>query len=268
MTAEILNLELLRERLTGLPVSDIRYFDITGSTNDDALAWISNGASDGSLIVADEQTTGRGRMQRKWVTRKGSSLAFSLIFRPQKYTNIPLYAPLGALGVAMAIEKLYAMEPQIKWPNDVLLDRKKVCGILTEASWQEDRLEGIVLGIGINIASSAIRVEDDFIFPASTLQSSLDKPVNRLDLLVEVLRFIFTWRQFLGTPDFIQAWNKRLAFRGEEVQISRPGQEILAGEVMRISQDGLLWIKQKDGKEVSVSAGDVSLRMDNPRPGE
>ncbi|MEI8132433.1 MAG: biotin--[acetyl-CoA-carboxylase] ligase [Leptolinea sp.] len=268
MKPDNLNLSLLRDRLSGLPVTDIRYFDVTGSTNNDAMAWISQGAPDGSLIVADEQTAGRGRMQRKWVTRKGAALAFSLIFHPQNYTNLPLYAPLGALGVAMAIEDLYSAQPQIKWPNDVLLNRKKVCGILTEASWQENRLEGIVLGIGINIASSAVRAEDEFIFPASSLQSSFEKSVNRLDLLEEVIRLIFTWREILSTPDFIQAWNQRLAFRGEEVHINSVGQENLTGTILKISQDGLLWIRQKDGKDVSISAGDVSLRIINPKPGE
>jgi BirA family biotin operon repressor/biotin-[acetyl-CoA-carboxylase] ligase len=268
MTETSINLEILRKRLAGLPVTDIRYFDIIGSTNDDALDWISRGASDGSLVVADEQTAGRGRMQRKWLTRKGTSLAFSLIFHPETNPNIPLYAPLGALGVAMALEKLYHVQPRIKWPNDVLLNRKKVCGILTEASWQEDRLEGVVLGIGINIASSAVRAEDDFIFPAGTLQSVLDLPIDRLDLLVEVLKTIFSMREFLGSPEFIQAWNDRLAFKGEQVKINLPGDEFLEGSVSHISQDGLLWIRQKDGKEISISAGDVSLRIIDPKPGE
>jgi BirA family biotin operon repressor/biotin-[acetyl-CoA-carboxylase] ligase len=254
--------------LAGIPLTGIRYFDVISSTNDIALEWISRGAEDVSLVVADEQTAGRGRMDRKWVTRKGTSLAFSLIFRPEKSDNTPLYAPLGALGVAIALEDLYSLQPKIKWPNDVLLERKKVCGILTEASWHESHLDGIVLGIGINIASSAIRAEDDFIFPASTLQSNLNKPVDRLDLLEKVLLEIIQWRQLLGSPEFIQAWNKRLAFLNEEVQINQPGQEILVGSVSHIAQDGLLWLKQKDGKEVSVSAGDVSLRIKNPKPGE
>jgi BirA family biotin operon repressor/biotin-[acetyl-CoA-carboxylase] ligase len=256
-----MNQDLLRERLAGLPLTGIRYFDVVGSTNDIALEWISSGAEDGCLVVADEQTAGRGRMDRKWVTRKGTSLAFSLIFRPKSPLNIPLYAPLGALGVAVALEGLYSLFPKIKWPNDVLLARQKICGILTEASWCENRLDGIVLGIGINIAPSAIRAEDEFIFPASTLQSHLDKPADRLELLEKVLKAIFHWRQSLGSPEFIKAWNERLAFLNEEVQINRPGQEVLEGRVSHISQDGLLWLRQKDGKEVSVSAGDVSLRI-------
>jgi BirA family biotin operon repressor/biotin-[acetyl-CoA-carboxylase] ligase len=263
-----MNIEILREKLGGLPISGFRYFDSIDSTNNFALDWISSDAQDGSVVIADEQTAGRGRMDRKWVTRKGTSLAFTLIFRPKTDVNTALYAPLGALGVATAMEDLYAIHPQIKWPNDVLLNRKKVCGILTEASWHEARLDGIALGIGINIASSAIRADDYFIFPASTLQSNVKLPVDRIDLLVGVLRSVFHWRQYLGSIEFIDAWNKRLAFQNEEVQIKQPGKDVLTGTLLHISKDGLLWIRQKDGIEVSIFAGDVSLRIENQKPGE
>ncbi len=263
-----LNLASLQSRLSDLPVSDIRYFDVTGSTNDDALKWIDKGATDGSLIVADEQTAGRGRLQRKWVTRKGSALAFSLIFRTQETTYLPLYAPLGALGVSMALEELTDSHPEIKWPNDVLIHGKKVCGILTEATWQGSQLAGLVLGIGINIASTAVRLEDDFLFPADSLQNSLGKQIDRTDLLVAVLRLIFLWREKLGSDDFIEEWNRRLAFRGEQVQINRPGQETLSGVLLKIAQDGLLWIRRDDGEELPVLAGDISLRIKNSKPEE
>jgi len=260
MAVDELSLPKLESRLSNIPVSGIRYFDITGSTNDDALAWISEGAPDSSLVVADEQTAGRGRMQRKWVTRKGTSLAFSLIFRPEVTQNLSFFAPLGALGVALALENIAGAEPKIKWPNDVLIHEKKVCGILTEADWQGDQLAGVVLGIGINIATSAVRLEDDFLFPADSLQNSLGKKIDRIELLAEVLRLIFFWRKKLDSTEFIQEWNNRLAFRGEQVQINRPGQDPIAGMILQIAQDGLLWIRQDDGTEIPVSAGDVSLR--------
>ncbi len=252
-----LDAHILRERLSHLPIAEIRYFDVTGSTNDDALAWIDLGARDGSLVMANEQTAGRGRMQRRWITRRNTSLAFTLIFRPEKTDLIPFNSPLGALGVAIALENLSDAHPQIKWPNDVLLNGKKVCGILTEASWQGDRLAGVVIGIGINIASSAIHPEDDFIFPAGTLEKCLEKPPDRLDLLAEVIRLIFLWQPKLGSPEFLEAWNQRLAFRGKRVKINCPGQEILNGEILYIDQDGCLRVKQDNGEEVSISAGDA-----------
>jgi BirA family biotin operon repressor/biotin-[acetyl-CoA-carboxylase] ligase len=263
-----LNLENIRARLSHLPISRIIYFDVTGSTNDDALAWINRGAGDGCLVVADAQMAGRGRMQRKWVTRQGTALAFSLILKPQATDRLALYAPLGALAVARALEDLTGASPQIKWPNDVLIDRKKVCGILVEAAWQGDELSGVVLGIGINVASSAVRLEDGFLFPADSLQNRLGKEIDRLELLAEVLRSIFFWRQQLGSPRFLQEWNQRLAFRGEQVQINCPGQGVLTGEILHIAQDGVLWIRRENGEEVPVLAGDVELGIINRKPEE
>jgi len=264
MNEQVLNEQILRSRLEKIPIGGIRYFDVTGSTNDDALSWIAEGAEVGSLVIAEEQTAGRGRMQREWVTRKGTSLAFSLIFKPNSDEYIPMYAPLGALAVSLSLEELYSLKPQIKWPNDVLLGRKKVCGILTEASWHESSLQGVVLGIGINIASSAIREEDEFLFPAGTLQSNLDTNVDRIELLASILTNIFQWRDLLNSPKFVREWDERLAFRGEKVKIQLPGKIGVIGRVLRVSKDGLLVVKQNDGIELSISAGDVSLRMDNP----
>ncbi len=252
-----LNTEILHRRLSDLPIAAIRYYDVTGSTNDDALTWLEHGAPDGSLVLAEEQTAGRGRMRRTWVTRKNTSLAFTLIFRPEKSNLIPFHSPLGALGVARALEDLADARPQIKWPNDVLLDGKKVCGILTEACWQGDRLAGVVVGIGINVASTALGEEDRFIFPAGTLEKCLGRPIDRLDLLTEVLRMIFDWRPRLGSNEFLDAWNQRLAFRGEQVRINRPGQKTLIGAILYIDQDGCLRVRQENGEENSISAGDV-----------
>lgn len=259
MSATGLDLETLQTRLAHVPVTGIRYYDVTGSTNDDALAWIDEGAENGCLIVADVQTAGRGRLDHTWITRSASALAFSLIFKTQQTVGLPLFAPLGALGVCMALENLSGINPQIKWPNDVLVNRKKVCGILTEASWQGDGLVGVVLGIGINVASSAVRLDDDFRFPADSLQNSLGKQIDRMDLLVEIIRLVFLWQQKMGSGEFIQEWNRRLAFRGERVQINRPGKDILTGNVVQVSQDGLLLIRQENGEEVPVSAGDVGI---------
>lgn len=261
-----LSLRSLENKLAGLPVTGIRFFETTGSTNDDALAWLSEGAEDGCLVIADEQTSGRGRMQRKWITRKGCALAFSLIFRPEMISSLSLYAPLGALGVSMAFENLFDLRPEIKWPNDILLERKKVCGILTEASWQGDILTGVVLGIGINIASSSVRHDDEFLFPAVSLEETLGRPVERLDLLEEILKMIFDWQAKLETQEFIEEWNRRLAFRGENVIIHQPGKEPMTATILQIAQDGLLWVRRENGTEISVSAGDISKNANYLKP--
>ncbi|MEN4100610.1 MAG: biotin--[acetyl-CoA-carboxylase] ligase, partial [Anaerolineaceae bacterium] len=123
---------LRMDHLAGLPVSELRYFDSIGSTNDEALRWAEQGAPDAALVVADTQTAGRGRMDRRWVTRPGVALAFSLALRPTpvEASALGLFSPLGALAVAAALRENYGLLAEVKWPNDVLLERRKCCGIL------------------------------------------------------------------------------------------------------------------------------------------
>ncbi|MEO5887407.1 MAG: biotin--[acetyl-CoA-carboxylase] ligase, partial [Anaerolineales bacterium] len=117
----------LEKLLSNLPLGDIKYFDSIGSTNDEALAWAANDAKDLSLVIADEQTAGRGRLDRKWSTPPGTALAFSLILRPTVYEKPHLSRAVGWAALAVA-DSLWTRQltPQIKWPNDVLLLGRKV----------------------------------------------------------------------------------------------------------------------------------------------
>src|SRR5512146_539455 len=126
----------LKKALSKLPVGDVRYFDTIGSTNNEALAWATSGAKDLSLVIADEQSAGRGRLDRKWYTPKGTALAFSLILRPTAQENPYLTRMVGlaALAITDALQTR-GLSAQIKWPNDVLLNGSKVAGILIESVW-------------------------------------------------------------------------------------------------------------------------------------
>ena len=126
--------QTLEQLLRNTPVTGLRYFDAAGSTNDIALQWIESGAEDFSLVVADQQTAGRGRMQRKWVTNPGAALAFSLILHltPEEISLAGLIPFMAGAAVSSALEQLYSLTPQIKWPNDILLKKKKTAGILVE----------------------------------------------------------------------------------------------------------------------------------------
>ena len=126
-----------------------------------------------------------------------------------------MFSPLAGLGVAVALENL-GLSPQIKWPNDVLLARRKVCGILAEAAWVGDQLQALVLGVGVNVASSSVPPDDQVIFPATCVEAAAGRAVDRLDLLREILRAIFEWRSRLAQPEFIDAWQSRLAFPRRE----------------------------------------------------
>ncbi len=252
----------LDQALRHLGLPEVRFYSKTGSTNQDALDWAAQGAPDLALVVADHQTLGRGRLGRQWFTPAGSALAFSLILRPDvpQPALLPLYSPLGALGVGLALERVYGLQPQIKWPNDVLLNNRKVCGILAEALWQGDALQAVVLGIGINVAPSSVPPADQILFPATCVEEAVGKPIHRWHLLAEALKSILQWRTQLTSSDFLQAWQERLAYRDQMVRLENPGGEIFEGRLLGLNSYGHLRLQMNDGNEQAFSIGDLKLR--------
>ncbi len=256
--------ESLKSALAGLGLAGIRYHERVGSTNADAMAWLNQGAPDLALVAADEQTAGRGRFNRRWVTRPGAALAFSLVLRPAaaEAARFGFFAPLGALGVAEALEGLYGLAPRIKWPNDVLLDGRKACGILVETAWEGASPQGVVVGIGVNVTPEAVPPAGEVIFPATSVEDALGRPVERWELLRAILAGMLAWRPRMGSPAFFAAWQDRLAFRGQAVRIvsGYPGQPDREGRILGIDPDGSLRLAGADGAEFSVEVGDVHLR--------
>lgn len=253
----------LRQLLSGVPLSDLRYQDTTGSTNDDAIAWAEQDAPDGAIVTANEQTNGRGRNRRIWITRPDQALAFSVIFRPTpaEAHRLAFYSPMSALAVCAMLEKL-GLKPLIKWPNDVLLNRKKISGILVEGIWQGSVMKAIVSGIGINIATNSLNLSDPFLFPASSIEQELGHTVNRWEILKEVLLGLFFWRSKIMSEEFIQAWESRLAFQGEMVRIEQNEQLPVIGKLDGIDHEsGSLRIITASGKIELIEAGDVHLRL-------
>ena len=257
-----MNEQSLHRSLAKLPIPAIRYFDQTGSTNDEALAWVERGARDGALVVANSQTNGRGRLGRKWVTQPGVSLAFSLVLRPAPWEveRLGLISPLGALAVSTAMEQGFGLHPQIKWPNDVLLGGLKVCGILLEASWLGQHLQAVVIGIGINVLKGAVPPPQELLFPATSLEDALGRPADREDLLRGTLQSLFEWRERLVSGAFLQAWENRLAYKDEWVRIEHAGGKDLEGRVIGLDPSGDLRLQAEGGEELRVTAGDVRLR--------
>lgn len=255
------NVPATADRLKRLGITEFRFLEETGSTNDDALAWAEQGAADGSLVVADTQTRGRGRLDRRWVTAPGAAVAMSFILRPSsaEAAHAGLFAGLGAVAVAEALEQGWGLKPQIKWPNDVLLGGGKVCGILAEAAWSGSHLQVVVLGIGVNIAPSSIPSPEALLFPATCIEAAAGQTVERQEVLERIVERLFFWRPALGSVEFLDAWNRRLAFRSDVVQIVMPGYNI-SGEVMEVDPAGGLRLRRSDGKVETVLAGDVHLR--------
>jgi BirA family biotin operon repressor/biotin-[acetyl-CoA-carboxylase] ligase len=256
-----MNQNELRKVLSKLPLREVRYFDSIGSTNNEALAWAASGAQDLSLVIADEQTAGRGRLDRKWFTPKGTALAFSLILRPtpQEKPHLTRIVGLAALAIADAL-RTRGLVSQIKWPNDVLLNGQKVAGVLVESVWSGEEIDCLVVGIGINVLKDAVPAPDLLRFPATSLEESLGSLVERERILHDVLAGIVAMRPHLGTDSFLASWEKALAFRGEQVQVEDGNGAVITGKLLGMEADGSLKVVVEDGKSTAVRFGDVSLR--------
>ncbi len=156
-----------------------------------------------------------------------AGLAMSLVLRQTQSLNpdtssllLSRLTGLGAVGVSAALQASYQLEAQIKWPNDVLLKGRKVAGVLAEAYWRGDLLEGVVLGIGVNITPQAVPPETELNFPATSVEGETRTPIDRLALLHAILEKIIFWRSRLAMPEFLQAWELHLAYKGEWVRIA------------------------------------------------
>jgi BirA family transcriptional regulator, biotin operon repressor / biotin---[acetyl-CoA-carboxylase] ligase len=251
--------------LAGLPLPEIRFLERTGSTNTDAAQWASQGAPDLALVAADEQTAGRGRLQRRWLTPPGVALAFSLVLRPDFSQEIPAlilrHTALGALAVTDALAAL-GITAEIKWPNDVLIQRRKTAGILAEAHWQGEHLQAIILGIGVNVAREAAPPDEVVIFPAGSIEHVLDEPVDRLALLRAILERILFWRARLGDPEFMRVWDARLAYKDEWVRVSGAAEDQpqIEGKLLGLDASGGLRLADERGQVACLQTGELHLR--------
>jgi BirA family transcriptional regulator, biotin operon repressor / biotin---[acetyl-CoA-carboxylase] ligase len=265
-----LDADALRSELAGI-VARLDVVERTGSTNADLAAAARAGAADRTVLVAEMQDAGRGRLDRRWVSPTGAGLTFSVLLRPKAVPRNRLgWLPLLAgLSVVRAIRSLTSVEAALKWPNDVLLgpDRAKGAGLLAELAGVGDE-PAVVLGIGLNV-----RTEPDQLPPGATSLCAQGADVSREELLVAILRGLLAdeadWRAAGGDPD---ATGLRAGYRaacatlGARVRIELPGSagalEAVAGDV---DEDGRLVVRQRDGATRAVAAGDVvHLR---PSPG-
>lgn len=241
---------------------EIVYKETTGSTNADVRRMAEDGAENGLLVVADAQTSGKGRRGRQWESEKGTNLYFSMLLKPDiapdKASMITLVA---AYSVAKMIAKNTGLDAKIKWPNDIVVGKKKVCGILTEMNMERDYIHHIVVGIGINVNEEEF--PDEIRDMATSLKKEVGRIVSRANLLCDILlQFEKDYSAFLAAEDlkpFIDDYNKMLVNKGSLVKVLDPKGEF-SGIAGGINEEGMLIVFMENGQIEKVYAGEVSVR--------
>jgi len=232
------------------------YYPRLTSTMDVAKREAQQGAIEGTVVIAGEQTAGRGRIKRPWLSPKGS-IALSIILYPS-LAYLPSLIMVASLAVVRCIDKVTGLKSQIKWPNDVLVNDKKVCGILIESDVRGNTVDYAIIGIGIN---ANLRLSDFPEIPptATSLSHELGRKVSRLDIIQCLLAE--TERLYLALPageSVYQEWRDNLATLGKRVR-AKSGETTYEGVAESVASDGSLLLRQSDGSLTKIVAGDVTL---------
>ncbi len=253
--------QMVRRRLHGTTLGKrIYHFFKVDSTNSAALQLGHEGEPHGTVVVGEEQTAGRGRAGHSWHSEKTSGIYVSVILRPQiPPAQAPLLTLLSGLAVREAVAEQTGLRPDVKWPNDVLLHGKKFCGVLTEMHAEPDRVEFVIVGIGLNVNHA--RMPEELSALATSLRIESGRVHSRIELLAKLLRWLDRYyNQFLteGPEPILARFAEVSSFaRGKRVRVSTPG-ESYVGTTAGLDPGGLLRVTRDDGRIATVLSGDVS----------
>jgi len=260
---DILSYEEIKEYLkTDFMGRSIYYFNSIDSTNKKAKE-VAQDEQEGTVIIAEEQTAGKGRMGRSWVSPKGKGIWMSLILKPtMEPMKVPKLTLIGAAAVYKALENM-GIKAQIKWPNDVLIDGKKICGILTEMSGELNMVNYVIMGIGINVNLDEGDFPEELKDKATSLKISTGKEINRKELTANILnefeKLYISFKEKDQMNEVLKICRENSILLGEEVKIIR-GNDVRIGKAIDINENGELLIKFEGDKVESIIAGEVSLR--------
>lgn len=241
---------------------NLYYYEDTDSTNADAMRLGEEGAEHGTLVVANHQNKGRGRRGRVWQSPIGTTISMSFLVKPEiapgKASMLTL---VMALAVAKGIEEACDLSTAIKWPNDILVNGKKVCGILTEMKAEMDYIHGVIIGVGINVNVESFPEELQSM--ATSLILEKGRKVSRAEVIERVAEnFEEYYEKFMETEDLSllrDLYEERLISKGKAVKVLDPQGEY-TGISKGITDTGELVVETQDGKEQQVYAGEVSVR--------
>ena len=266
-------------RLTGLPEvlseselssrihtkwagKNLHYFKETGSTNTDAKRFAEAGESHGTLVVADMQSAGRGRRGRSWQAPFETTISMTIILKPDFAPNrAPMLTLVMALSVAKAMVEITNLDCKIKWPNDIVVNGKKVCGILTEMNAEMDYIHYVVIGVGINV--NLEKFPEDIAETATSLLLESGHPVSRAQLIQKSMEYFEQdYETFVRDQNFsglMQEYGTYLVNKGTPVKVLDPKGEF-TGTARGINEQGELLVELEDGSITAIYAGEVSVR--------
>ena len=257
--ADDLLARLGRTRVIG---RDIRVFEETTSTNDVIEKLARDGVKEGAVVFAESQTKGRGRLGRKWLSPARKGLWFSVLLRPdlrpQEATQLTV---ASAIALLRAIRSLTGLQPQIKWPNDILVGGKKIAGILTELSAELDQIKYIILGIGVDVNVNTSEFPPELRRTATSLKAELDRPVARAELAVAILRELDDDYARICSGRFSEVadeWETLCATLGQNVVI-HVGDRQIRGRAESLSEEGALLLRTDHGHLEPIIGGDVTM---------
>jgi BirA family biotin operon repressor/biotin-[acetyl-CoA-carboxylase] ligase len=250
---------LLGKLKTKLIGRNVLYYPVISSTMDVAKQAVKEGAVEGTIVIADRQTVGRGRFGRNWWAPPDSSILLSIIIYPRleqlRHLNMA-----ATLAVMQSIEKVTGLKPVIKWPNDVLIGGKKVSGILIESEVQEEGVNATVIGIGLNVnlePSSNSEIAEI----ATSLWEALGRKVSRLEMLLSLLEAFEELYEALRSGERIdELWRYHLDTLGKQVAV-KCGEQVLHGYAESVDDEGNLLLRRPDGGLLTIVAGEVSLKI-------
>ncbi|WP_096434899.1 biotin--[acetyl-CoA-carboxylase] ligase [Alteribacter populi] len=241
-------------------VQAIHHFPSLHSTQETAHQLASNGAGEGTLVLADEQTKGKGRLGREWHSPPKTGIWMSMILRPDiEVKRAPQLTLLTAIAVVRGIKKSLNLDPEIKWPNDILFNGKKAAGILTEMQAEPDHIHAIIVGIGLNVNQDAFPMPLDEI--ATSLKIEKGTIVNRADVLTAIINeWQWLYELFLqeGFAVIKPLWEAHALTMGKRI-VARTPKETVEGIATGIDEAGVLLLRQDDGTLKQIYSADIEL---------
>jgi len=262
------SLKALREGLTTRFIGrNLEYRPSLRSTQDLARELARAGAPEGTVALAGRQMAGKGRLGRSFISPSGG-LYFTVVLRPDE-EHLKALAIISALAVARGVERVAGLPARLKWPNDVLLRGRKVCGILIESEFMGEGVNYVLVGIGVNV-NADLTAYPEIAAIATSLKAELGREVSREALAAEILnQFEALYLAVQAAKPVHEEWRARLDTLGKQVRVTFPaesapppkaGQQVEEGLAEDVDNDGSLILRRPDGSRVTIAAGDVTLR--------